>query len=157
MRQPMPTVDRVDLDRFMGDWYVVAHIPAGPEKEAYNAVESYRLNDDGTIATTYAFNVGAFDAKRKVMTPKGFVTGDESNAEWKMQFVWPFKAEYLIVHLDDDYSQTIVGRTKRDYAWIMTRDPDPGEGVIDALVARLAELGYDTSKVRRVPQRWPSD
>ena len=28
----------------MGDWYVIASIPTFIEKEAYNAVESYRLD-----------------------------------------------------------------------------------------------------------------
>ena len=42
----------VDVDRFMGDWYVIANIPTFAEKGAHNAVESYRLDADGTIATT---------------------------------------------------------------------------------------------------------
>ena len=32
-----------------------------------------------------------------------------------MQFVWPIKAEYLIVYLDEDYSKTVIGRSKRDF------------------------------------------
>ena len=55
----METVDYVDLERFMGDWYVIANIPTFIEEGAHNAVESYRLDDDGTIATTFTFrNVG---------------------------------------------------------------------------------------------------
>ena len=44
------TVESVNLDRFMGEWYVIAHIPTFIEKNAFNAVESYELNKDGTIA-----------------------------------------------------------------------------------------------------------
>ena len=29
-----------------------------------------------------------------------------SNAVWGMQFIWPIKAEYVVVYLSDDYSQT---------------------------------------------------
>ena len=54
----MKTVDYVDLERFMGDWYVIANIPTFLEKGAHNAVESYALNDDGTIATTFVFRDG---------------------------------------------------------------------------------------------------
>ena len=153
MREPMPTVQRVDLDRFMGDWFVVAHIPAPGEGRAYNGVESYRLTDRGDIDTTYTFNVGSFDGKPKIMRPKGFVKDGTGNAEWRMRFVWPFKAEYLIVHLDDDYTETIIGRTKRDYAWIMTRAPLPGDDTIDRLTRRLESLGYDTDDLRLVPQQ----
>jgi|GEM_PF-4092564 len=27
---PMETVEHVDLERYMGDWYVIAHIPTFP-------------------------------------------------------------------------------------------------------------------------------
>jgi apolipoprotein D and lipocalin family protein len=53
------TVDEVDINRFMGDWYVLAHIPSYVEKNAFNAVESYKLNEDGSIATTFTFNEGS--------------------------------------------------------------------------------------------------
>jgi apolipoprotein D and lipocalin family protein len=46
----MKTVPYVDLERFMGDWYVVANIPTFVEKGAHNAVESYSLSSDRTIA-----------------------------------------------------------------------------------------------------------
>ena len=39
---PMPVVDYVDLDRFMGDWYVIATIPTFLEKDAFNPVETYQ-------------------------------------------------------------------------------------------------------------------
>ena len=43
------------LERFMGDWYVIANIPTPLEKGAHNAVESYRLDSNGTVATTFTF------------------------------------------------------------------------------------------------------
>jgi apolipoprotein D and lipocalin family protein len=144
----------LDLERFMGDWYVQAHIPVGSEKHAYNAVESYALGDDGRILTSYVFRKGGFEGDLKVMEPTGFVK-DESNAEWAMRFLWPFKAEYLVSYIDADYSETIVARTKRDYAWIMTRAPEISDERMEALTSELADLGYDTSELRRVPQRWP--
>jgi lipocalin len=57
--RPIHTVESVDLERFMGDWYVIASIPTFIEKDAYNALESYRLDPDGTIATTFSFNKGS--------------------------------------------------------------------------------------------------
>jgi apolipoprotein D and lipocalin family protein len=33
----------VDLERFMGDWYVIANIPTFIEKGAHNAVEGYQM------------------------------------------------------------------------------------------------------------------
>ena len=148
---PIYTVDRVDLNRFMGDWYVVANIPTFIEKGAHNAIESYRLEDDGTIATTFKFNKGSLDGPLKVYTPKGFIRDEKSNAVWDMQFVWPFKAEYRIIHLNDNYTQTVIGRTKRDYVWIMSRSPSIPKMDFDRILEFLAEQGYDTTKINMVP------
>ncbi|WP_353959910.1 lipocalin family protein [Aquisalimonas lutea] len=150
---PMPTVDRVDLERYMGDWYVIAHIPTFLERDAYNAVERYSLNDDGTIDTVFTFRKGGFDGERKRYNPTGFVRSDD-NAEWGMQFLWPFKAEFLVIYLDDDYQQTVVGRTRRDYVWIMARQPGIPEADYQRILGFLDERGYDIGEIRRVPQRW---
>ncbi len=150
----MKTVEQVDLERFMGPWYVIANIPTFLEKEAYNAIETYELNDDGTIATTFTFNKGGFDGDEKEYNPKGFVVDTESNALWGMRFVWPIKADYRIVYLDDDYTQTIVGRQKRDFVWIMARTPTISDADYDKLIDFTESLGYDVSKIQRVPQQW---
>lgn len=151
---PIRTADNVDLSRFMGDWYVIAHIPAFLEREAYNAVESYRLLDDGRIATAFSFNEGGFDGERKTFTPTGFVLDGTSNAVWGMRFIWPVKADYRIVYVDDAYRHTIIGRLKRDYVWIMARSPQIPPQDMQRLVAIIAGQGYDTSQLRRVPQQW---
>lgn len=91
--RPIHTVESVDLKRFMGDWYVIASIPTFIETDAYNAVESYKLAEDGTIATTFRFNKGGFDGPEKTYKPRGFIQDRQSNAVWGMQFIWPFKAE----------------------------------------------------------------
>jgi len=153
-REPIHTVEYVDVERFMGDWYVIANIPTFIETGAHNAVETYRLDDDGTIATTFTFRKDGFDGEQKTYTPRGFVIDKETNAVWGMQFVWPIKADYRIVYLNDDYSQTIIGRTKRDYAWIMARKPVIPMEDYTRLRALLARLGYDVKKLRHVPQRW---
>lgn len=149
----IPTVTKLDLERFMGDWYVIASIPTAFEKQAFNAVESYRLTDDGTVETTFRFNKGGFDGPVKIYRSRAYVLDTASNAHWGMQFVWPFKAEYRVVYLTPDYSLTVIGRSKRDYVWIMARTPS----IPDAAYARLRELiasyGYDLGELRKVPQQ----
>jgi apolipoprotein D and lipocalin family protein len=153
-REPIQTVDFVDLQRFMGDWYVIANIPTFIEKGAHNAVESYHLDDDGSIATTFTFRQDGFEGEQKTYTPRGFVQDTESNAIWGMQFVWPVKGDYRIVYLDEDYTRTVIGRQKRDYVWIMARSPSIADTDYQQILVMLAEQGYDTSKIEKVPQRW---
>ena len=137
----------------MGDWYVIGNIPTFLEKDAYNTKESYKLAEDGTIPTTFTFNKGGFDGPLKTMHPKGFVDNKESNAEWRMQFLWPFKADYLITYLSDDYQTTIIGVPDRKYAWIMARTKTLPDDTYQELVAELRRQGHDLSRLRKVPQR----
>jgi apolipoprotein D and lipocalin family protein len=150
----LPVAQDVDLDRFMGDWYVIANIPTRFEVGAFNAVESYQLDRDGSIATTFTYRDGAFDGPEKVMHPRGFVREGTGNAVWGMQFVWPIRAEYLIAYVDPAYTQTIIGRSARDYVWIMARTPVLSSDDYAQLERRVRDLGYDPSKLQRVPQRW---
>lgn len=150
--KPIHTVDYVDLNRFMGDWYVIASIPTFIEKNAFNAIESYQLESDGTVATTFRFNKGSLDGPLKEYHPRGFIRDKNSNAVWGMQFIWPFKAEYRIIFLSEDYSKTVIGRSKRDYVWIMAREPAISDGEYAAITNFLQEQGYDISKLRKVPQ-----
>ena len=154
-REPTPLASAVDLPRFMGDWYVIAFIPIFPERNAHNAVETYRLEPDGRIATTYRYRDGSFDAPLKTTSPTGFVEPDTGNAIWGMQFIWPFKGEYRIAHLEPDYSATIVARNKRDYVWLMARTPELDDRAYARYRDLIAAMGYDLAELRRVPQRWP--
>ena len=151
---PLEPVDHVDLERFMGDWYVIANIPTFVEKGAHNAVESYRLDDDGTVATTFTFRKDGFDGEKKVYNPRGFILDEDSNALWGMQFIWPFKGDYRIIYLDEGYQTTVIGRQKRDYVWLMARTPEPPEADYRRAVAAIRDAGYDLDELQRVPQRW---
>lgn len=150
---PIRTAAQVDLPRFMGEWYVLGNIPTFIEKQAFNAREHYALNDDGSVATTFTFNKGAFDGPEKIYHPKGFIRDTDTNAVWGMQFIWPFKAEYRVLFVNEAYDQAVIGRSKRDYLWIMARTPSLSTASYEALERLVAEQGYDVAKIRRVPHR----
>ncbi len=152
-QQPLRTEAFVDLNRFAGDWYVIANIPTFIEVDAYNAIESYAKPVDGKMATTFTFNKGSFDGEKKTYKPTGFIRENSGNAVWGMQFIWPIKAEYRIVYVDDDYSVTIVGRSKRDYVWVMARQPSIAHTDYEQLLRIIKEEGYDLSQLRLVPQQ----
>jgi apolipoprotein D and lipocalin family protein len=69
-----------------------------------------------------------------------------------MQFIWPIKADYRIVYLDPDYQTTIIGRNKRDYLWIMARDPNLPREALERLVDMAVRLGYDRALIQ-FPER----
>lgn len=149
---PLQTADSVDIPRFMGDWYVIANIPTRIERHAYNAVESYRLDEKGRVLTVFTFNSGSFAGPRKRYTPVGFVREGSRGAIWGMRFIWPIQADYRVMYVDSRYSQTVIGREKRDHAWIMARTTTLPDSDYERLRGLLQSQGYDVTRLQQVPQ-----
>ena len=149
---PLDLASNVDLSRYAGTWHVIALIPTFIEQNAFDATETYRLDDDGTMATTFTYRIGSFDAPEKTLHSRGYPS-EQNKAIWGQQFIWPIKADYRIAWLADDYSQTVVGRKQRDYVWIMARTPSIAEAELQQRIDFVAKQGYDISKLVRVPQR----
>ena len=148
---PLSNVDYVDLQRFMGRWYVIGGIPTFFEKGAHNPTETYQIGNDGTIETTFTFNDGSFEGDQKSYRPIGFVVDKQSNAVWEMQFIWPFKADYRIIYLDEQYAHTVIGREKRDYLWIMSREPRIEELVWKEILIFVESVGYSSDQIHQFP------
>jgi len=152
---PLATVPHVDLQRFMGDWYVQGIIPWFVERNNVGTMDIYKLRPDGRIDITYVFHKKSLDAPQKTMRAVGTVFNKETNAEWRVQFLWPFQAPFLVIYLDHDYQTTAIGHPGRDLLWIMSRDPVLATETYDKVLKSVAAQGYDTSRVERVPQRGP--
>ena len=148
-------VPRVDLPRFMGTWYMIAAIPTAFEREAWNAVQTYTLQSNGNILTTLRFNKGAADGPVKQIHSTAYVRSGSGGAVWGVQVFWPIKAQYIVAWLKPDYSAMIVARDARDYAWVFARTPSVPAPEWATLRSKLAALGYDMSKLRKIPQPEP--
>ena len=151
---PLETVSYVDLERFMGDWYVIANIPTFIEKRATNSIESYHLNDNGEIETTFTFYQDTPKGKLKTYNPKAFVYNHKTNAEWRIQFFWPIKLPFLIIDLADDYRYTVIGYPNRKYVWIMSREAKISDDDYLNITNNLVSLGYDVEKIKKIIQDW---
>jgi len=152
---PLAPPKKLDLPGFMGRWYVIASIPTRFERDGYDAVETYRLQDDGSICTSLRFRPHRFDAPVRQIQSRATVVPGSGNAEWKVHLFWFMQAQYLVGWLAPDGSQVLVVRDARDYLWYMARTPTVSPADYQAVLARARALGYDVAKVRRTPQRWP--
>lgn len=153
-RNPHPVVPQVDLPRFMGAWYVQGIIPNFKEKHAQNGIESYTLNEDGTIKVNYVFADKRDPEKITELNIKGKVVDTTSNARWKVQLFKPFWFSYLIIDLAPDYRYCVIGVPNRKYVWIMTRANTISSQDWNSINVKLKELGYKTEKIVRMPQIW---
>ena len=144
-------VDNLNLEKFMGKWYVISLIPNYFEKGAENAYDYYELNDDGTIDITYK---ATRNGKIKTLRQKGTVSS-ESNARWKIKFLKPFipffKAPYEVIILDSDYTYMAVGYPNNDYGWIMARDTVIKDDLYNEIIEKLdKDFNYSKGSFKKV-------
>ncbi|MFS4460680.1 lipocalin family protein [Bdellovibrio sp. HCB2-146] len=152
-REPLRTVNYVDIPKFMGDWYVIANIPTFVEKGAYNAIESYSWNtQEKRIDVDFRYNKDSATGPIKRYPQKAWIYDSKTNAEWRVQPWWPLKFAYLVIDLAPDYSYTVIGVPDRKYVWIMARNKTMEPRLYESLVAKLQAWGYDISKLQKVPQ-----
>ncbi len=151
--RPLETVASVDLERFAGRWYVIESIGTSAEEGAHDAVETYRLRDDGRIDIDFRFHADGFDGPIESIPQLGWVHDAETRAEWRVRPVWPLALAYLILELDPDYRYTVVGHPSKRWVWIMARTPSLDAATLALLRERLAAVGYDVTRLRPVPQR----
>lgn len=153
----MNTVEKVDIKRFMGDWYVLAGRFTFLEVDVHNGLESYTWNKEkNRIDVDFTYNKGSLDGPKKSLPQKAWIYNEETKAHWKVSPLWPFKFDYLIVDLDEDYKWTAIGVPDQKYLWIMARDWKNPEAVIKSAIKRLEKKGYDVKNLVIVPQKWPS-
>lgn len=152
----MNTVSNVDIQKFMGTWYVVAGRFTFLEVEVHNGVESYQWNaSENRIDVDFTYRKGGFEGPVKSIPQKAWIENTTTNAHWKVSPFWPLKFDYLVVALGENYEWTAIGVPSQKYLWIMARDWRNPEPVIEAAKKELLSRGYDSSNLVTVPHQWP--
>jgi apolipoprotein D and lipocalin family protein len=151
--RPLRTVEHVDLERYMGGWFVIANIPYFAEKGCFDSVEGYALLPDGRIDNRFACREKSFDApmKPKLRTIAS-VYDQTTNAEWRVPFWRIFSVKYFVIDLDADYQWAVIGHPSRRYGWIISRTRALPDNTYRGILERLRGQGYDESKFVKVPQ-----
>ena len=152
---PLALVPQVDMQRMMGTWYVTHHIPYWLEEGKVATKDVYAWRGDGKIDVRYEFRRETMDAPEEAWEGVAWVHDTATNNHWKVRFMWPFTADYLVMDMDPDYAWVVVGSRSRDYFWILSRTPALSPEVVDGIMDRAVAKGYDRSRFAEVPQ--PSD
>ena len=152
----MNTVESVDIKRFMGSWYVLAGRFTFLEVNVHNGLETYTWNEEKKrIDVDFNYNKGGFEGPKKSIPQKAWVYNEQTKAHWKVSPLWPFKFDYLIVDLDEDYRWAAIGVPDQKYLWIMARDWRNPEAIVKNVTERLTKKGYDAKNLVIVPHKWP--
>jgi apolipoprotein D and lipocalin family protein len=146
------TVPKVEIERFMGKWYVQAGRFTFLESQVHNGVEVYTWNEkEKRIDISFTFNKGSFTGKEKSIPQKGWIENASTNAHWKVSPFWPLKFDYLVLDLAPDYSWTAIGVPNGNYLWIMSRDKKMEKSQLDEILIRLNKAGYPVNDIVTVP------
>lgn len=148
-----PVVENLDIEQFMGRWYVIALVPNWIEDSAINSYDDYVLNSDGTIDITYK---AVKDGKERTIRQKGIVS--ENPGRWKIKFIEPwvpfFTAPYEVIMLEEDYNYMVVGYPDNSYGWIMSRKNTMDSITYDYIVSTLEkEFGYLSTSFKKVTHK----
>jgi Bacterial lipocalin len=145
---PPKTVGYVDLAKYAGLWYEIAKYPKWYEKGMTQIRAEYIPMGD----YIRVINSGIKKGKIKQIKGKAFVVKNSGNAKLRVQFFWPFKGDYWIIGLADDYSWAVVSDKKRSSLWILSRTPHLAAEIYDAVLGILRSDGFDLSKLVKTEQ-----
>jgi apolipoprotein D and lipocalin family protein len=149
---PLTVVDRVEVDRYLGMWYEIASYPAWFQKGCTATTAEYSLLPDGKIQVINRCRKDSPEGPLKESKGKAEIVDISTNAKLKVWFFWPFKGNYWIIDLSADYQWAVVGEPSRKYLWILSRSPAMDEAVLQGILQRLPQKGYDPDMLRKTDQ-----
>lgn len=144
----LPVASYVDPDRYLGTWYEIATFPMRFQEDCTGTTATYSLREDGDIEVYNRCALGGLDGETNEITGKAWIVDEETNARLKVQFFWPFAADYWILDVDEDYQWALVGHPSRDYLWILSRTPQLEDEIYNQLLDDLEQVyGYDLARL----------
>ncbi|SEB95848.1 lipocalin family protein [Terriglobus roseus] len=147
---PLRTVDRVDLQRYLGRWYEIARIPNRFEKKCVRDVTAEYAMSGTEISVRNACTQA--DGSIKIAKGKAKVVDRTTGAKLKVTFFWPFYGDYWVIGLDPQYRWAIVGEPSRKYGWILSRTPALPADTLRTIHRQLEASGYRPSDLIYPPQ-----
>jgi len=146
------TVDHLDLNRYLGKWYVIANIPYFLEKGKVASYDTYSMRPDGKMDNIFTFRKRSLEAPEKSWHGVAWVVNRKSNAEWRVRFLWPFYSTYLVLELNPQYRWAVVATPGHNLLWVLSRERQLDETTYAEILQKIDRQGYDTNRIAKVPQ-----
>ncbi len=145
---PLEVVSYVDLSKYAGKWFEIASLPVSQQEGCSCTVAEYVPVDSEVIKVINTCKKGT-EGEIARAEGKAFVVPGSNNAKLRVQFFWPFRGDYWILDLDENYTYAVVGLPSRKYCWILSRTPKMNGELLDKLIDDLRSKGFDVDKMQR--------
>ena len=142
---PLQTVEKVELNKYLGSWYEIARYEHFFERDCKNVTANYSMIDSETIKVINRCTKIQTNEKKEAIGRAYAI--DESNSKLKVSFFRPFYGDYWVLMLDENYKYAVVGTPSREYLWILARTSKLDEKIKKDILKKLPSLGFDTSKL----------
>jgi apolipoprotein D and lipocalin family protein len=147
------TVDQVDLESYMGRWYLIAGTPTMRDRRSHDALFDYFPRRADRIDIQFYMREDSHEGEWLMFRGSAVVADTQSNAEWEVSYTWPLASTYRIVYVESDYSVAVVGDAQGRSVQLLARQPHlPRERFSDMMLL-IQSMGYDISKIRRIPHQ----
>ncbi|BAK72614.1 lipocalin family protein [Arcobacter sp. L] len=142
---PLQTVQKVELNKYLGTWYEIARYEHFFERNCKNVTANYSMMNEETIKVINRCTKIQTNEKKEAIGRAYAI--DETNSKLKVSFFRPFYGDYWVLMLDENYKYAVVGTPSREYLWILSRDSKLDEEIKNEILEKLPSLGFDTSKL----------
>jgi apolipoprotein D and lipocalin family protein len=157
--QSLQLVNHVDLVKYSGRWYNIASYPARFQNGCRCTTADYEIVQGKNYINVVNRCIRFRNGKSRIATihGKAFVVKDSGNAWLKVRFFWPFRADYYIIGLAEDYSWAVVGHPHRKYLWILSRESFMPTDTYNSILSLVKSRGYDLKILEKTPQNCDND
>jgi apolipoprotein D and lipocalin family protein len=146
--EPLTVVSHVDLQRYLGKWFEISHLPFKFEDGCTQITATYGLTKNGAISV---LNQCVKNGKAKQSRGKAKIVDKTSGAKLKVTFFWPFYGDYWILKLGENYDYSVVGTPNRRYLWILCRKPQMEQKLYSEILEFVKSKGFLIEKIIKNP------
>jgi apolipoprotein D and lipocalin family protein len=132
-----------DAERYLGTWYEIARLDHRFERGLEQVTATYSPREDEGIAV---LNRGFDPAKAvwKTVEGRAYFQSTPDIGSLKVSFFGPFYGGYHVFELDPEYRWAMVSGPTRDYLWILARQPQLPADILNDLIAKARDAGFET-------------
>jgi apolipoprotein D and lipocalin family protein len=150
--QVLTTASYVDIPRYVGKWYAITSLPQFFTKKCKAQTAEYEILTENSISVinTCIKGKGTTD-----ITGKAVVKNKKTNAELIVTFnnfftrLFRVKGDYTIIKLDPNYEYSLVGSKDRKSLWLLARQPEIPEEVLNEYVEFAKKEGFPVERLVR--------